>query len=99
MSRMSLYQFFGNIGSMNNQIDLVKMATKHMKHFSDEELAEKRGKYTPATTIRSNKNANSIMVKYLEECGYENTDYLHHPTEELNKILCKFWFAVCKQKK
>ena len=72
---------------------------KRMKHFSDDELAEKRGKYTPISTTRSNKNAQSILVKYLQECGYENTDFIHYPTDELNKVLSKFWFAVRKQKK
>ena len=75
------------------------MSTKRMKHLSDEEIATKLGKYTPKSTERSNKNAHSIMVKYLEECNYENTDYLHYSVEELNKILCKFWFAIRKQKK
>ena len=70
-----------------------------MKMFSDDEIAAKRGKYMPAATIRSNKNAHAIMVKYLEECEYENTDYLHYPFDELNKVLCKFWFAIRKQKK
>ena len=76
----------------------IKMASKHMKHLTDEELANKRGKYTPRATVRSNKNANSIMLKYLEECGYENTDYLTYPVEDLNKVLSKFWFSVRKQK-
>ena len=39
------------------------------------------------------------MIKYLEECGYQNTDYLHYPAEEINKILVKFWFAIRKKKK
>ena len=75
------------------------MSAKRMIHLSDEEIASKRGKYTPKSMVRSNKNAHSIGLKYLEECNYENTDYLHYPVGELNKVLCKFWFAIRKQKK
>ena len=39
------------------------------------------GKYTPTATVRSNKNANAIMLKYLEELGVENNDYTHYPAE------------------
>ena len=70
-----------------------------MKLHSDENVVEKRGKYTPKSTTRSNNNAHRIMFKYLEECGYENTDYIHYPTQELNSILCKFWFSIHKQPK
>ena len=64
-----------------------------MKLHSDEEIAVKKGKYTPTATIRSNKNAHSILMKYLEECEYENTDYLHYPVHDLNSCIGKF--LVC----
>ena len=48
------------------------MALKEMKHCTDEELTSKCGKYTSKSTIRGNKNAHSVIVKYLEESGVEN---------------------------
>ena len=75
------------------------MASKRMRHLTDAEIVEKRTKYTLAATVRSNKNAHTIMLKYLEEIGVENNNCIHYPADELNAILCKFWFAIRKQKK
>ena len=48
---------------------------------------------------KSNRNANNIFKNYLQECGYESTDYVHYPEDDLYHILMKFWFSVHKKKK
>ena len=53
----------------------------------------------PISTGRSNKNAKAILVKYLEECEYKNTNFIPYPADEFNRILAKFEVAVRKQKK
>ena len=65
--------------------------------FSDVEIKQKQFKQIPKNTLKSEKNADMIFTKYLEEQdGIVNHDYWVYPDKELDKILVKFWFSLRK---
>ena len=67
---------------------------RRYRHFTDNEI---KRKWSAKPTKKSNKNADNILKNYLDECGHESYDYVHYPHEDLDKILVKFWFSICKK--
>ena len=65
--------------------------------FSDDEIKKKQFKQIPKNTLKSEKNADTIFMKYLQEQeNILNMDYTVYPDDELDKILVKFWFSLRK---
>ncbi len=65
--------------------------------FSNAEIKQKEFNQIPKNILKSEKNADTIFTKYLEEQdGIVNHDYWVYPDEELDKILVKFWFSLRK---
>lgn len=45
-------------------------------------------------TTWCNEKWDRVLRNYLEECNFQSTEYWCYPDNELDKILCKFWFKV-----
>ena len=67
---------------------------KRHKSFSDQEIVQKRYEATPQSTLKCDKKWTKVFREYLMEKDCINTEFWTYPDEELDAILCKFWFEV-----
>ena len=71
---------------------------KRFEHFTEDEIKQKRKNTVPKATLKNNDKWDRAFWSYLEEKGTENSQYWYHPDDELDKILCNFWFEVRTQR-
>ena len=71
---------------------------KRFQNFTDEEIKEKRRNVIPNATVKSNAKWHKVFCDYLSEIGCRSVEYWLYPDDELDAILCKFWFAVRTQR-
>ena len=72
------------------------MAMQRKRHgeFTEEEIKEKRRNVVPKATLKNNSKWDKAFRDYLREKDFQSTEYWCYPDEELDTILCKFWFEV-----
>ena len=71
---------------------------RRFEDFSDEQIQFKRKSTIPKATLKNNDKWDRAFRSYLMEKGVENTQYWYYPDEELDHILCKFWFEARSQR-
>ena len=71
---------------------------KCFENFTEEEIKKKRKSTIPKATLKNNDKWDRAFRSYLQESGAENTQYWYYPDDELDKILCKFWFEARTQR-
>ena len=76
------------------------MATKRKRFetFTAEEISTKRHNTIPSSTLKNNIKWDKVFKDYLREKNVQNIEYWYYPDEELDALLCNFWFEVRTQK-
>ena len=87
-----------NVASKTNvnktaDANMVLSKKRHIS-FSDEQIKQKRQAVIPKATLKSDSKWDKAFRDYLREKDCANTEYWCYPDNELDDILCKFWFEV-----
>ena len=61
------------------------------KEINDKQVAQKN-----RNTTKCEERANTAFQKFLREYGKTNLEYWYYDEEELDSMLCKFWFGARK---
>lgn len=70
--------------------------------YEEEQIDEIQEEQKNNNTMKSDKKCEKIFMDYLQAMWHtkvDNFEYWNYPTELLDKILRKFWFAVRQKSK
>ena len=71
---------------------------KRFESFTEEEIKQKRRNTIPNSIIKINIKWEKVFREYLTEKRCRSTEYCYYPDDELDSLLCHFWFEVRTQK-
>ena len=64
--------------------------------YTDEEIQQKQDANKNKNTTKAEERANNAFQKFLQQTGKANLEYWNYDEEELDNMLCKFYYKARK---